>query len=104
MHFREQIFGLEPVIAHGHRYEPLDNDDVYQIIEIVMGLDPAVDLEGIQFHGPNPRRIDIATKSEHVWVNKDLFRFMNDSFELDNGKVILVSRPYEDYKIVQKHD
>ena len=36
MHFREQIFGLEPVIAHGQHYEPLDNDDVYQIIKIVI--------------------------------------------------------------------
>ena len=97
---KEDIFGIEPVI-HSGDFVPLKYEDIYKVIETVMGLDPAVDLEGIQIHGPNPRRVDVLTKTNAVWYDKNLFDYMNLEYEPETGLTVLITRPYEDYKVVK---
>ena len=101
MSLKDMIFGIEPVIARGSTYVPLNYDDVSTVLETVMGLDPAKEIEGIQFFGPTPRRIDVATKGLLVWHLKDIAQYMNESYELENGKTVLITRPYEDYTVVR---
>ena len=98
---KEIIFGLEPVIARGRPFVPLSYEEVYRVLETAMGLVPASDIEGIQFHGPNPRRIDVLPRNHEVWIEKDLFQHMNQSYELENGTTVLITRPYEEYTTVR---
>ena len=97
---RLNIFGIEPVIADGAPFVPLSLEDIYNVIETLMGLDPAEDLEGMQRHGPNSRRVDVATKTCFIWEDKELFDFINEEYELANGKTVLITRPYEDFTVV----
>ena len=102
MAMADNVFGIELMVPRGQRnYTPLDEHDVYQVLEEMMKLDPEEDLETIQMHSPNLRRVDVCTKCLAVWEEKDLYDFMDKQYELDNGKVVLISRPYEEYKFVR---
>ena len=74
----EKVFGIEFIVPRGQRnYTPLDENDVYQVLEEMMKLDPVEDLETIQMHSPNLRRVDVSTKCLAVWDEKDLYDFMS---------------------------
>ena len=47
----------------------LKEDELYEVIEELMELDPAMDLEGIQVHGPNLKRVDVITADLEVWTD-----------------------------------
>ena len=101
MMYKDDIFGIEPVIDRGEEYEPLTYVEIYKVLEDIMDLDPAEDLYGIQVHGPNPRRVDVAAKCRGVWEDKDLYQYMNKEIVLDNNRIVLITRPYEDFVLVR---
>ena len=71
----DRIFGLELVTRRGQEYTPLNFADVYEVVENLMRLYPE-ELDTIQMHGPNPKRIDLTTASSYVWERKDIFGFL----------------------------
>ena len=98
---KDNIFGIEPVVHRNEDYKHLTHDEIYEVIETLMHLNPADDLAGIQFHGPNPRRVDVAAKCLAVWEDRDLYEYINKEYELENGRVVLITRPYEEYILVR---
>ena len=78
---RDNIFGIEPVAHRDEDYKHLTHEEIYEVIEDLMELKPADDLAGIQFHGPNPRRVDVAAKCLAVWEDKDLYEYMNKEYD-----------------------
>ena len=97
----DQIFGIEQVVRGGQQYTPLNESDVYHVLETILGLEPEEDVDVIQMQSPNPRRIDVCTKGLYVWTEKDLYSFMDRQYDLDNGKIVLICRPYEDFSTVR---
>lgn len=92
----ECVFGIEIIVPTGQKHIRLGENDIYEVLESIMDLEPEEDLETIQMLSPHSRRVDIATKCEAVWREKDLFSFMDKQFELENGKIVLISRPFEE--------
>ena len=77
----EQVFGIEVETADGDKYEYLTHTEVYETLEKVLGLTP-MDLETIQMHGPDPRRVDIETINLEVWHRKGLHNYIDKSYTL----------------------
>ena len=87
---------MELVTARGQRgYNPLNFDDMYEVLENVLRLQPE-DLETIQMHSPNPRRVDVTTKSLDVWNRKILYAFLEQKYSLTSGKIVRIIKPFEE--------
>ena len=97
----DNIFGIELVVKEGERYVPLSESDVYHVLETILNLEPEEDVCTIQMHSPNPRRVDIRTKCLAVWSDRDIYSFIDKQYVLDNGKIVQIIRPYEDYTFVR---
>ena len=92
----DTVFGIELETVRGVPYKPLDYNDVYEVLEKFLHLHPD-DLEALQMHGPNPRRVDVSTRSIGIWSTRDLFTQINKKFALSSGKNVTICRPYDDY-------
>lgn len=97
----DNIFGIELVVKEGERYVPLSESDVYHVLETILNLEPEEDVCTIQMHSPNPRRVDIRTKCLAVWSDRDIYSFIDKQYVLDNGKIVQIIRPYEEYTFVR---
>ena len=67
----DKVFGIEVVEPPPQpgKQDVLKEDELYEVIEELMELDPAMDLEGIQVHGPNLKRVDVITADLEVWTD-----------------------------------
>ena len=97
----DHIFGIELVVKRGQQYVPLNESDVYEVLEDIMHLEPEEDLDTIQMHSPNPRRVDVSTSCLAVWSDNDLYKFMDQQYDLENEKTVLINRPYEDSTFIR---
>ncbi|CAL4097875.1 unnamed protein product, partial [Meganyctiphanes norvegica] len=92
----EKVFGIEQLVVGGNRYQPLDERDVFEVLETFLGIGPQ-DLEVVQMKGPNPKRVDIRTKTVDVWTRKGIHQQIDNRYVLSNGKVVLIVRPFDEY-------
>ena len=95
------IFGIELLGVRGPQLNKLGENDIYEVLETLMGLVPEEDIAVIQMISPNPRRVDISTKCQEVWRDRDLFKFMDQHYVLSTGKRIFITRPYEETNTVK---
>ena len=89
----EKVFGIEQEIASGGEFKALEHADVYEVLESILGLQPQ-DLDAIQMHGPNPRRVDVCTKSLEVWQRKGIDQHIEKKYFLTSGKTVIIVRPF----------
>ena len=92
----EQVFGIEVETPDGEKHEYLTHTEVYEVLEKVLGLTP-MDLETIQMHGPDPRRVDIETVNLDVWHRKGLHNHIEKNYTISTGKVVKIVKPFEEY-------
>ena len=97
----DQVFGIELIGPRGPNTVKLGENDIYHILEDIMGLVPEEDVEVIQMQSPHIRRIDVATTCLAVWRERDLFQYMDHHYDLGNGKQVFISRPYEELTVVK---
>ena len=95
------IFGIELLGFRGPQAPKLGENDIYEVLETLMGLVPEEDIAVIQMISPHPRRVDICTKCQEVWRDRDLFKFMDQYYVLSNGKKVFITRPYEETNTVK---
>ena len=95
------IFGIELLGVRGPQSPKLGENDIYEVLETLMGLVPEEDIAVIQMISPHPRRVDISTKCQEVWRDRDLFKFMDQHYVLGNGKRVFITRPYEETNTVK---
>ena len=71
----DKVFGIEVVEPPPQpgKQDVLKEDELYEVIEELMELDPAMDLEGIQVHGPNLKRVDVITQDLEVWTDIKIY-------------------------------
>ena len=59
------------------------------------------DLDAIQMYGPNPRRVDVSTKSLEVWQRKGIDQHIEQKYVLTSGKTVVIVKPFEELKEVR---
>ena len=95
------VFGIELVGPRSQQHVKLGEGDVYHVLEGIMGLVPEEDIEVVQMVSPHPRRVDVMTKCQEVWRDRDIYQFIDRQFDLENGKKVLICRPYEELDVVR---
>ena len=95
------VFGIELVGPRGRDVVRLSEDDVYEVLEGHMNLEPEHDISVIQMISPHPRRVDILPKCQEVWRVKDLFKFLDQHYNLRSGKKVFVHKPFEEVNIIK---
>ena len=93
----DNVFGIEIVGVKSPQVMRLGEGDIYHVLETIMGLVPEEDVDVIQMLSPHPRRVDVSTKCLAVWSDRDLFQFMDKQYELNNGKRVWISKPFDEY-------
>lgn len=96
----DRVFGLELVTSQGQNYTPLNYVDLYEVLENLLRVQPE-DLGTIQMQSPDPKRIDITTKSLEVWARKDIFKYLERKFNLTSGKVARIVRPFDKVEVIR---
>ena len=96
----DRVFGLELVTSQGQDYTPLNYVDLYEVLENLLRVQPE-DLGTIQMQSPDPKRIDITTKSLEVWNRKDIFKQLEREFNLTSGKVARIVRPFDKVEVIR---
>ena len=94
----ENVIGVELQTRRGQDVSPLNFDDIYEVIEDLLQLHHE-DIDTLQMHGPDPKRVDLVTISESVWNNKDLYQHLEKKYQLQSGKIVRIVRTIE--KVVE---
>ena len=70
-------------------------EDIYEIVEKVFKIDPALELGVMQRKGGLAKSWNIAVKDVDTHNKKNMDRFVGERYKLSSGCVINVSRAYE---------
>ena len=95
----ERCFGILQLSISGRDYKPLEPKDLFEIFNLI-GLDVR-EIQKIQPYGPNPKRIDVLTKSLEVWHRIGLNNHIDKVYTLSGGKVVEIVKPYEEQEEVR---
>ena len=72
-------------------------EDMYEIVEKVLKIDPASELGVLQRCGAAAKSWNIPVKNEEIYYRLDLESFIGKRFRLPNGAIVIVNRAFEKY-------
>lgn len=94
------IIKIELVPEKGSYSNSIHIQDVYQIVEDIMGINPITQLAVCQKGGPLAKSYKIGVKNSRIWDELNLDRFMDEQFRLTSGKLVMFLRYSEDFQEV----
>ena len=85
--------------AHGVNRK-LSLHDMYEVVEVILKINPAEELVLLQEGRPWAKSYHIGVKNSDIWNRLNLDSFMNEQYILSTGKTILFHRAYDRYTVV----
>ena len=78
------------LVDYARAYDSLYVEDVYNVVEDILKLDPSNDIGVIQKGmGHAPKSYNISINSEEIWDDHQLSNFLEKKYRLTSGKVVL---------------
>ena len=79
------------LVDYARAYDSLYVEDVYNVVEDILKLDPSNDIGVIQKGmGHAPKSYNISINSEEIWDTHQLSNFLEKKYRLTSGKVVLI--------------
>ena len=92
---KDRIFRLELVENDPRSRTQLYLEDIHIVLSQGLGITPD-DIDGLQQNGATPKSYEICLKSMDIWQQKGIDNRMNASYQLKNGKSVLITKSYDD--------
>lgn len=91
------ILSVEIVSERGTSNKSLYIQDIYDVVEKVMKIDPK-ELSVIQKCGPLAKSFNIGVKTEEIWNHRNLDSFIDERYVLPSGVVVQIQRAFQRYE------
>ena len=89
------------LVEYPRSYDSLYIEDIYEVIESVMHLSPSTHVGVIQKGvGHAPKNYNVGIKSDEIWRTHQLDKFLEERYDLESGKTVLIQKAYEEYEDV----
>ena len=91
------ILNVELVEDRSTATRSLYMDDVYEIVERVLKIDPATQLAVVQKCGPLAKSYNIGVRTREIWNKLKLNSRIDEKVRLTSGSIVVINRAFERY-------